>query len=128
MFNQCLCSGKAYNLLTEALPFKVGNKYNSCAVTARIKNHYAPAELGMLESLRIKAGNQDLKPVSYYHKVNWKGVCFSMYNCFELSDIEHRSIFKSDIDLLVACVWNKDTNYYQHILESAVRDLHCYVV
>jgi predicted amidohydrolase len=121
-------NGKAYNLLIEALPYKIGNKYNSCAVTARIKNHYAPAELGMLESLRVKAGNQSLKLVSYYHKVSWKGVCFSTYNCFELSDIAHRSIFKSDIDLLVACVWNKDTNYYQHIIESAVRDLHCYVV
>ena len=121
-------NGKAYNLLIEALPYKIGNKYNSCAVTARIKNHYAPAELDMLESLRIEAGNQELKPTSYYHKVTWKGVCFSTYNCFELSDIVHRSIFKSDIDLLVACVWNKDTNYYQHILESAVRDLHCYVV
>ena len=121
-------NGKAYNLLIEALPYKLGQKYNSCAVTARIKNHYAPAELGMLESLRLTAGNKDLKPTNYYHKVNWKGVSFSTYNCFELSDITHRSIFKSDIDLLVACVWNKDTNYYQHILESAVRDLHCYVV
>jgi hypothetical protein len=121
-------NGKAYNLLIEALPYKLGKKYNSCAVSARIKNHYAPAELGMLESLRLTPGNKDLKPTSYYHKVAWKGVSFSTYNCFELSDITHRSIFKSDIDLLVACVWNRDTNYYQHILESAVRDLHCYVV
>lgn len=49
-------------------------------------------------------------------------------NCFELADITHRVLFKSEINLLIACVWNKDTNYYQHILESAVRDLHCYTI
>ncbi len=121
-------NGRAYNLLIEALPYKLGNKYNSCVVTARVKNHYAPAELEMLDSLRLTPANQALKPKNYYHSVSWKGVSFATYNCFELSDISHRSIFKSDIDLLLACVWNKDTNYYQHILESAVRDLHCYVV
>jgi hypothetical protein len=121
-------NGKAYNLLIEALPYKLGNKYNSCVVTARVKNHYAPAELEILDSLRLTAANTSLKPKDYYHRVSWKGISFATYNCFELSDIAHRSVFKSEIDLLVACVWNKDTNYYQHILESAVRDLHCYVV
>ena len=121
-------NGRAFNLLIEALPYKLGNKYNSCVVTARVKNHYAPAELEMLDSLRLTPANQALKPKNYYHSVSWKGVSFATYNCFELSDISHRSIFKSEIDLLLACVWNKDTNYYQHILESAVRDLHCYVV
>ncbi|WP_233081864.1 reverse transcriptase domain-containing protein [Rheinheimera soli] len=121
-------NGKAFNLLIEVLPYKVGNKYNSCIVTARVKNHYAPAEQDMLESLRLVAANEALKPKNYYHRVSWKGISFATYNCFELSDIDHRSIFKSEIDLLVACVWNRDTNYYQHILESAVRDLHCYVV
>ncbi|MBO1256704.1 hypothetical protein J3L16_13510 [Alteromonas sp. 5E99-2] len=121
-------NGRAFNLLIEALPYKLGNKYNSCIVTARVKNHYAPAELEMLDSLRLTPANQALKPKNYYHSVSWKGVSFATYNCFELSDISHRSIFKSEIDLLLACVWNKDTNYYQHILESAVRDLHCYVV
>lgn len=118
----------AYNLIIEALPFKVSGKYNSCVVTARIKNHYAPAELDLLESLRLEPGNLGMGDTAYYHKVSWRGLSFATYNCFELSDITHRVLFKSEIDLLVACVWNKDTNYYQHILESAVRDLHCYTV
>jgi len=118
----------AYNLIIEALPFKVSGKYKSCVMNARIKNHYAPAELELLDALRLKPGNLNLKPNVYYHKVAWRGVSFATYNCFELSDITHRVLFKSEIDLLFACVWNKDTNYYQHILESAVRDLHCYTV
>jgi hypothetical protein len=121
-------NGVAYNLIIEALPFRVSGKYKSCVVTARVKNHYAPAELELLEAVRIKPGNLVLKKNAYYHKVSWRGLSFATYNCFELSDITHRVLFKSQIDLLFACVWNKDTNYYQHILESAVRDLHCYTV
>lgn len=118
----------AYNLIIEALPFKARGKYKSCVVTARIKNHYAPAELDLLESVRLRPGNLTLKPSSYYRRVSWRGVSFATYNCFELSDITHRVLFKSEIDILFACVWNKDTNYYQHIIESAVRDLHCYTI
>ncbi|MGL1903678.1 MAG: hypothetical protein OCC49_16190 [Fibrobacterales bacterium] len=119
--------GYAYNLTIEALPFKINDKYKSCSVTARIKNHYAPMELDTIQSLRLKPAS-DLFKRSMYHKVKWRGMSFATYNCFELSDIRHRSLFKSELDLLVACVWNPDTNYYKHILESAVRDLHCYVV
>ncbi|WP_413735501.1 RNA-directed DNA polymerase [Sodalis sp. RH21] len=118
----------AYNLIIEALPFKISDKYNSCVMTARIKNHYAPSELDLLESIRLIPGNNGFKPNAFYHKVSWRGMSFATYNCFELSDITHRVLFRSEIDLLFACVWNKDTNYYQHILESAVRDLHCYTV
>lgn len=94
-------------------------------MTARLKNHYAPAEKEMLDTFRLKKPKMTL---SHYHKVNWKGTCFATYNCFELSNINHRAIFKSKLDLLIACVWNPDTNYYQHIMESVVRDIHCYVI
>ncbi|AWT49049.1 hypothetical protein DLE54_05570 [Psychrobacter sp. YP14] len=118
----------AFNLIIEVLPFRTSDKYKSCVMTARIKNHYAPAELEMLQTFRLQPANKYLKPKSYYHKISWRGTCFTTYNCFELSDITHRSLFKSEIDLLVACVWNKDTNYYGHILESVVRDIHCYTL
>jgi len=119
---------KAFNIIIEALPFRTTNGYKSCAVIARIKNHYAPAELELIDSLRLLPGNITFKPLAFYHKVTWRNTCFATYNCFELSDITHRTLFKSEIDLLLTCVWNKDTNYYNHILESAVRDLHCYTV
>ncbi|WP_396587742.1 reverse transcriptase domain-containing protein [Bermanella sp. R86510] len=118
----------AYNLIIEALPFRASENQKCCVMTARVKNHYAPDELKMLKSVRLQPGNLLLKQNAQYHKVSWRGLSFSTYNCFELSDITHRVLFKSQIDLLFACVWNKDTNYYQHILESTVRDLHCYTV
>ncbi|MEI6707080.1 MAG: RNA-directed DNA polymerase [Methylococcales bacterium] len=118
----------AYNLIIEALPFKTSDKYNSCVITARLKNHYAPNEIEKLESLRLTSPEIIQNGNYNYHKVKWKGLNFTTYNCFELSDITHRALFKSELDLLIACVWNRDTNYYEHILESTVRDLHCYVI
>ncbi|WP_455024356.1 reverse transcriptase domain-containing protein [Neisseria elongata] len=117
----------AFNTLIELLPFSQKEGFKNCYITARVKNHYAPAELKSMNSLGLVAGKNDKNKYSY-HKVNWRGTCFATYNCFELADITHRVLFKSEINLLIACVWNKDTNYYQHILESAVRDLHCYTI
>ena len=117
----------AFNILIELLPFSQKEGFKNCYITARVKNHYAPAELECMRSFGLVAGNETNNRYSY-HKVNWRGACFATYNCFELADITHRVLFKSEINLLIACVWNKDTNYYQHILESAVRDLHCYTI
>lgn len=118
----------AYNFIVEAMPFKSNGKYKSCAAIIRLKNHYAPSEKDLIKNLRLISACDTRSNVYSYHSVKWRGVSFSTYNCFELSDITHRVLFKSEIDMLFACVWNKDTNYYQHILESTVRDLHCYTV
>ena len=120
--------GFVYNLLVELLPFKLSEKYNSCFMTARLKNHYAPDELRLIENLRLRPAGTLGNDKDYYNRISWNGITFASYNCFELSDIGHRMLFKSEIDVLFACVCNKDTNYYQDILGSAVRDLHCYVV
>ena len=120
-------SGYAYNLLFELLPGISKDGYKTCVVAARVKNHYAPQELELIANVGLKPAT-DLVQFQNYQRTVWRGVSFASYNCFELSDMGHRVLFKSEIDLLVACVWNRDTNYYDHILESAVRDLHCYVV
>ena len=120
--------GRVYNLLVELLPFKLSDKYKTCYMTARVKNHYAPKELRLIENLRLKPTHSPGDHKSYYNKVSWRGINFVSYNCLELSDIEHRALFKSEIDILFACACNSDTNYFQSILESAVRDMHCYVV
>lgn len=116
----------AYNLIVEILPYKSHDKYNSSFISLREKNHYAPSELEMLQSFRLK-NSSDKHEDKKYHLISWRGVSFSTYNCFELANIEHRALFRSQIDILFACVWNKDINYYQHIMESAVRDIHCYI-
>jgi len=115
---------KVYNFIATSLPYKYKNIYNTCFLSLRIKNHYAPQERRDLETVHL----QPVEPnPAYYEMFVWKGIQFASYNCFELANLSHRALFKSDLDLLVACVWNKDINYYEKIMESVVRDLHCYV-
>ncbi len=114
---------RAYNILVVSLPYSIKDEYKSCNVSFRLKNHYSPLEIETLKRYRYNIPENE-NPI--YHKYNWKGINFSVYNCFELADICHRSIFKSKIDLLVGCTFNKDINYFSNIIESVSRDLHCF--
>ncbi len=119
-------SGKnAYNIVITLLPFKTHGMFNSCFVSARLKNHYAPREKDALNRLGLTEVSPNPK---YYELFSWRGVHFTVYNCFELSDISHRGLMRSRIDMMVAVAWNKDTPYYSNIIESATRDLHAYVI
>ncbi len=114
----------ALNLVVTILPFKNNLGYKNCVISMRLKNHYSPKEEYMLEKLNLH------KPqwIPLYELFKWRNLVFTVYNCYELSDIKHRSIFRSLIDLLIAVEWNQDTNYYSNIVESTVRDIHCYMI
>ncbi len=114
----------ALNLIVTVLPYKKDDKYLSTFVSLRIKNHYAP-----LEGFNLKIVGYSIPKVKkYYEKYCWNGCTFSTYYCFELANIHHRGLFRSELDFLIASVWNKDVKYYSNIIESVSRDLHCYVI
>lgn len=119
-----VCEDRVYNFLVTVLPYKI-NQHNACFVSIRNKNHLAPQE----EYSLITSG---LKPVmtrmAKYDLINWWGVSFTVFNCYELSDIIHRAAFRSRIDLLITVEHNRDTTYYAELAGSIARDLHCYVV
>ena len=114
----------AYNLIVTILPFKVDD-YKDSLIKIRIKNHYSPKEKKLLKNYRCTLPK---KNQYHYDLFIWKGIYFSCYNCFELADIGHRSLFKSRVDLLIASVYNRDINYFSNIVESVSRDVHCYFV
>lgn len=116
--------GYAYNIIVTLLPIKMG-KYNSLVVDFRLKNHYSPEEERILKGYRYKIPKYDRK--SYHHFI-WKNISFTAFNCFELTDIHARAMFKSKVDLVVASEFNKDTAYFSNIIESSARDLHCYFI
>lgn len=119
-----VCRKTAYNLLVTILPFKEKDRYRACQMFIRPKNHYAPNELRELERLDFYA--PCLSPS--YFLFDWRNTRFTVFNCYELSNIRHRSAFRGDVDFLIGVEWNKDTSYFSNIVESAVRDLHCYIV
>ena len=113
-----------FNFSIALLPLEIG-KMKEVMIIPRLKNHYSPNE----EKEIKKIGKQVPKPLtSFYHLFKWKGLQFTVYNCYELTDVVHRSIFRSELDILFAIEFNKDTNYFSNIAESTCRDLHCFYV
>lgn len=114
----------AFNFVVTIMPINIDG-YKDATIVFRLKNHYAPHEEDVI------IGNHCLIPQPLYpryHVFNWKNIYFSVFYCFELANIAHRSLIKNKIDLLVAVEYNKDVNYFSNLVESVSRDLHCYVV
>lgn len=116
---------KANNIVFSVLPYRNKHKHKGCYISARLKNFYAPAEENALRLYGLEAMSPN---PPYYELFSWDGYSFSVFNCFELTNIAHRGFMQSELDFLVTVAWNKDIGYYDHILTSTSRDLHCYIV
>lgn len=112
-----------YNCLFTILPFK-NNNYNSSLLKFRLKNFYSPSEKALIEENKYNVPQKDKIK---YDIFSWKGLYFSSFNCFELSDISSREKMKNMIDLLIASVYNRDLYYFDNILKSSCRDLHVFI-
>lgn len=113
----------ALNYIATLLPFSI-NKKTDTFINLRLKKWYSPAEIKLIKKLGYNIPETDIKNDLFI----WNDLHFAVYDCFELADINFRSEFKSDIDFLVACEWNKDIKYFSNIVESVSRDLHCYAI
>lgn len=116
--------GHALNEILAALPYQTGSGHWNCIPVRRVKRFYSPEEEFILtnEGLKLRAKKDP------YHLFIWRGASFAIYNCFELASIEDRSLFKAKVDFIIASEFNRDINYFSNIVESAARDLHCYVI
>lgn len=115
---------EVFNYLFTILPFKSNNEYETSLIKLRLKNYYAPEEKETIEGSYCKV---PCSPRVEYDIFSWKGIYFSNFNCYELTDIEGRSKLKNYIDLLIASVYNKDLEYFDNILKSTCRDLHIFI-
>ena len=117
---------KIYNCVATIVP--VGNNagyYHNALVVLREKNDYSPEEISLIEYNNYKHEEKDK---SYNCIFNWDNIKFSVFDCYELTDIYARAIMKSQLDILFAPEYNKDINYFSNIVESASRDIYCFVV
>ncbi|NGZ83816.1 hypothetical protein [Duganella aceris] len=117
--------GEAINEVLAALPYRMESGHVACMPVKRVKKFYSPEEKFILENEYLKVPNSKNVPL---HLFRWRGASFSIYNCFELTSIECRGIFKGRVDFIVATEFNKDVNYFSNIMEAASRDIHCYIV
>ncbi len=118
----------ALNEVLSAFPYKNGKNYTACMTFRRLKRIYSPDEIDELKKLGLKIPRQNKKARDPYQLIRWRGASFAVYNCYELTNIEDRSIFKGKADFIVAIECNSDVNYFSSIVEATARDLHCYVI
>lgn len=117
---------RAWNELLAALPFRGEKGSKECAPIRRLKKHYSPEEEFQLTNNNLLTPKLSTK--SRYQLFQWRGASFAVYNCYELASVEDRCLFKGMVDFIVCSEFNKDVNYFSNIVESAARDLHCYVI
>ncbi len=121
-----LRGNRIYNCVATIIP--VGNeqgRYHNAFVTLREKNDYSPEEISLIE---YNSYEYNRSPLSYNCIFNWDNINFAVFDCFELTDIYARAIMKSKLDILFAPEYNKDLDYFSSIVESAARDIYCFVV
>lgn len=63
-------------------------------------------------------------PPVYVHN----GFCFGVLLCSDFTTISHRSRLQGKVDALFVLEWNKDTETFEFLVESAAHDLHAYIV
>ena len=119
-----IVGNSALNLIVCMMPIE-HEGLKSLVISLRLKNHYSPKEKLTLQGYRYMIPTA--KP-HRYDLINWRGCHFTAFNCYELSDIVHRSFFRSKLDLLTVSEYNKDIEYFSNVIESATRDLHCYSI
>lgn len=118
------CPPYSYNVVVTLLPIKNKNGYDEVFLSPRLKNYYSPSEEFELNRLDLKRPSNQM----FYQIFDWRGVSFSVFNCFELTDIVHRGLFRSEVDMLLAVEYNQDIHYFSNILESVSRDVHCFAI
>lgn len=120
--------GIAYNYIVSILPSTIDGKYSHSIVSIRLKNHYAPSEIELVRGNHLEIPKYPQERNKTYNLLSWNNVFFAPYYCFEIADIHDRSLFKDCCDLVIVSEFNKDVIYFNNIVESIVRDLHCYCV
>ena len=113
-----------YNYLVTILPIEI-NGVKECVLIPRLKNYYSPEEDLLIKSIRYKVPENAIK---YYNLFKWRGLSFTVFNCFELASVNDRSLFVSKVDAIFASEFNKDWKYFSNIAESISRDVHCYYI
>jgi hypothetical protein len=113
-----------YNYIITCLPITLYGQKDAIPVI-RLKNHYAPDEI---KHIGKKVKNVPQPTQKWQNLYHWHGHVFTSYYCFELANIKERSFFYSMIDAMYCPVFNKDTYYFNNIVESMARDMHCYFI
>lgn len=117
-------NGCIYNFVATILPV-IDRDVATCVIHLRLKNFYSPKERMALDGYHFQLPSVSPPQYNLFH---WRKCYFSVYNCFELADINSRAKYQSKVDFIIAVEYNRDTNYYSDVVGSWARDVHCFIV
>jgi hypothetical protein len=115
-----------FNFSVAILPFQV-NKYTNSFIHFNLKSHYSPSEIQIIEGNNYIVPDKD-KDTILIDIYKWKDTVFSIFNCYELTNIKSRSRLVGENDFTVTIEYNSDTNYFSNIIGSISRDNHAYII
>lgn len=116
---------EVFNYSATILPFS-HDGFKNVLIDLRLKIDYSPEEIRQIKGRAHKIPDKvDTEKLKLY---KWNNCVFTVFNCFELADINKRSLFKGEVDFVVAIEHNQDTAYFSNITESVARDIHSYVI
>ncbi len=117
-----------YNYVATILPFKY-LVYQNAFIDFRLKKDYSPSEVEQIAGRsKYSLPDKEMRDKDKLRIYEWKRVLFSVLNCFELTDIAKRSMFRGNVDFLATVEYNRDVNYFSNITESFARDVHSFII
>lgn len=115
---------KAYNYVSLIQPF-IQDRFKDVFVICREKNFYSPHEQRGLSYHGLLCVDQKQPN---YQIINNGFFTYSFMLCFEITDIVSRANLKAKANMLFIPEFIRDTIYFESIIKSAARDLHCFMV
>ncbi len=114
---------KVYNYVVSCLPYKINEKYTSGIIIPHLKVDYSPLELKCASPYAYTciSGKE-------YELINYNNLYYTMIYCYEFTNYSKRYNFYNDLDAAFIIEYNKDINYFDSIISSYVRDMHCYCI
>ena len=113
------------NLQVVIIPFTTSSYHRQALVVLREKNNYAPFEKEIITN-SCKTFVDHAKPI--YYTFNHRGISFSTFICYELTDILARAMVRNRSEIVFSSEYNRDIHYFSNIVESTSRDLSAFVV
>ncbi len=117
--------GKMLNISLSFYPYRDRLFRRGYLSLLRGKNNYSYYEKKFCQESGLVC--KDIE-IPIYQCVELLGIRYTDYLCFEVTDIIARGLFRGKVDLVAIPMMNRDTKYFDNILQSLARDLSAIVI
>ena len=107
------------------LQYVESSPYCNVIPIIREKNNYSPHEdiYFVLNNKETRKKDDKLNYIIHTDSVN-----YTTFLCYELTDLNQRAMYKDKVDCVFVPVMNRDTEYFENIINSYSRDIFAYII